>query len=66
VPGGMSGKDTIVRLLELDPSVRAVLSSGYINDSVVIHYHEHGFRDVITKPYRIEELSRVLHRVLND
>jgi PAS domain S-box-containing protein len=64
VPGGMSGRDCVARLIEIDPGVRAVLSSGYINDPVVINYLSHGFRDVITKPYRIEELSRVLHRIL--
>jgi len=66
VPGGMSGRDAVEAIRERDPGVRAVLSSGYINDPVVINYHEHGFRDVITKPYRIDELSRVLHRVLID
>ncbi len=64
VPGGMSGKETVVKILEMDPEVKAVLSSGYVNDPVVINYHDHGFRDVITKPYRIDELSRVLHRIL--
>ncbi len=66
VPGGMSGKDCVARLRELDPGVRAILSSGYINDPVVINFHDYGFRDVITKPYRIDELGRILNRVLLD
>ncbi len=64
VPGGMGGKDALAAILDRDPDVRAVLSSGYINDPTVIRYNEHGFRDVIAKPYRIDELGRVLHRVL--
>ena len=62
----MSGKDCVARLRELDPGVRAILSSGYINDPVVINFHDYGFRDVITKPYRIDELGRILNRVLLD
>ncbi len=27
-------------------------------------YQQHGFKDVIEKPYRIEELGEVIHRVI--
>ncbi|HML95060.1 MAG TPA: PAS domain S-box protein [Thermodesulfobacteriota bacterium] len=64
VPGGMGGKEAFTRLLEIDPGVRAVVSSGYSNDPVMAKYDEYGFKGVVTKPYSIEELSRVLYEVL--
>ncbi|HOV86038.1 MAG TPA: response regulator [Syntrophobacteraceae bacterium] len=65
VPGRMGGKIAVKKLLEIDPGVKAVVSSGYSNDPVMAHYERYGFCGVVTKPYRIEQLSEVLHRVLH-
>ncbi len=64
VRGGMGGKDTLRRLLEIDPSVRAVVSSGYSADDIVAQYRGHGFRAVLSKPYQLEQLGCVLQDVL--
>lgn len=64
IPGGMGGKETIKRLLEIDPEVKAIVSSGYSNDPIMAEFSEYGFMDVIAKPYRIEELSRALHQLI--
>jgi PAS domain S-box-containing protein len=64
VPGGMGGKETISTLLEIDPCVKAIVSSGYSTDPVMADYKKYGFKGVVTKPYTIEELSEVLHTVL--
>jgi CheY-like chemotaxis protein len=48
------------RLRELDPRIRAVVSSGYSNDPVLASPREHGFRGVLAKPYTLEEFQRVL------
>ena len=60
VPGRMGGKETVRRLLEIDPHASAVVSSGYSNDPILTEYQRWGFRGVITKPYRIEELSETM------
>lgn len=62
ITGGMSGKETLDALKEIDPKVRAVLATGYLDDPVVLNYHDYGFAELIKKPFRIEELNRVLHR----
>lgn len=64
IPGGMGGKETIENLLKIDPEARAIVSSGYSNDPIISNYSKYGFRDVITKPYKIDELNRVLKRVI--
>ncbi|MBN2077954.1 MAG: PAS domain S-box protein [Spirochaetes bacterium] len=64
IPGGMGGKKTLERLMALDDGVRAVVSSGYSTDLVMANYRDYGFKGVIAKPYRIDELSRVLHLVM--
>jgi CheY-like chemotaxis protein len=60
VRGGMGGVETIRRLLELHPSVAAVVSSGYAQDSAVSEYLSHGFKAVLPKPFNIGNLRSVL------
>ncbi len=64
VPGAMGGKECIRRLLEIDPDVRAIASSGYSSDLTIDHYGQYGFLDVVPKPYKIEEIGSVLKRVI--
>lgn len=64
IPGGMGGSEAIIKLRALDPAVRAIVSSGYSNDPVLANYRQYGFCGVITKPYRIEELSAVIRDVI--
>ncbi len=65
VPGGMGGRETGVRILEMDPDACTIVSSGYSDDPVMAAYVDYGFRGVVAKPYDIGELSRVLARVLS-
>ena len=64
VPGGMGGKEAIEKLIELDPKVKAIVSSGYSNDPVMAKYSEYGFCGIIMKPYDIKELSKILHTTI--
>lgn len=66
VPGGMGGKELVCRLLELDPHVKVIVCSGYSSDLILSNLREYGFAGAVTKPYRAEELSQTVHRVLHD
>jgi CheY-like chemotaxis protein len=63
IPGGKGGKEAVSDLIELDPGVKVVVSSGYADNPVVAHYEEYGFSAVLGKPYRLQELSRVLREL---
>jgi PAS domain S-box-containing protein len=64
VPGGMGGRETIQRLMEIDPEVRVIVSSGYSDDPIMADFSRYGFKGAIAKPYKTKELSEVLHRVI--
>ncbi len=66
VPGGTGGRETLRRLLEIDPETRAVVSSGYSNDTAMSNYKEYGFQGVIAKPYKFSEIARVMEDVLKN
>lgn len=57
VPGGTGGKEAMRKMRELDPKVKAIVSSGYSNDPIMAEYREFGFVNVLVKPYVIEALS---------
>lgn len=63
IQGGMGGELAVKRLLELDPTVKAVISSGYADSPVLQHYQDHGFVAAIAKPYRIEQLKELLDKL---
>jgi PAS domain S-box-containing protein len=64
VPGGMGGAKTMQALLEIDPNVNAVVSSGYSNDPIMAKYKDYGFCGVVPKPYTKNQLSEVLNKIL--
>ena len=64
IPGGMGGQETMRRLLELDPEVRAIVSSGYANDPVMSRFEDFGFSGMIAKPYELDALGRKVAEVL--
>ncbi|MBN1578412.1 MAG: PAS domain-containing protein [Chitinispirillaceae bacterium] len=63
---GIGGEETIRRLFEIDPNVKAIVSSGYSDSPVLANPKEHGFLNSIAKPYCGDELSKVLNDVLKD
>ncbi|MEW6715822.1 MAG: response regulator, partial [Nitrospirota bacterium] len=64
IPGGMGGKETIRELLKLDPHVKAIVSSGYSDDPVMAEFEKYGFTAVIKKPYNIQDISALLHKIV--
>jgi CheY-like chemotaxis protein len=56
----MSGGDCYRRMKEINPKARVVLSSGYSMDGSIQEVMNEGILAFIQKPYRLEELSRVV------
>jgi hypothetical protein len=61
---GMGGKEAITRLLAVHPDARVVVSSGYANDPIMLHYGSYGFRGRVFKPIDILDLTRVLNDLI--
>jgi PAS domain S-box-containing protein len=66
IPGGMGGAEAVQKLHEIDPRVKAIVSSGYTNDPIMKDFKEYNFSGVITKPFDVDELVRVIESVLAD
>jgi CheY-like chemotaxis protein len=64
IRGGMGGKETLKRLREIDPGIKAFASSGYTEDPAMTDFRKYGFSGVIAKPYGMENLSKILNKIL--
>ena len=64
ISDGLGGEETIGRLIQIDPEIRAIVTSGYSTKPAMMKPEESGFRAAIAKPYSVEELDKVLYRVI--
>jgi len=64
IKGGMGGEETIKMLKQIDPGVKAIVSSGYCDNPVIGNYKSYGFCEVVAKPYEMLEFSQKLYRVV--
>jgi two-component system cell cycle sensor histidine kinase/response regulator CckA len=64
VRGGMGGREAMKGLLEIDPAVKGIVCSGYADDPIMTEFRKHGFRGVIPKPFKIEELKKALEALI--
>ncbi len=64
VRGGMGGRECIARLRGEFPGVKAVLTTGYLDDQLLENHREHGFSGVITKPFNVERLVTTVAKLV--
>lgn len=63
VKGGKGGKETLEKILKIDKNAKAIVSSGYPNDPVMVNYEEYGFIGAMAKPYTLTALSEILLKI---
>jgi len=63
---GMSGIEVFRRLKKLDPNVRVILASGYVDASKLQMAIKEGVRDFIAKPFAIRTLHRKIEAILSE
>jgi CheY-like chemotaxis protein len=61
---GMGGQEAIQALLEIDPEVKAIAMSGYIDSPVILEPERLGFKAALEKPFDAGELQEILSRVI--
>lgn len=60
IPGGMGGKEAIGEVLEINPDVKVLVSSGNPADPIMMQYGDHGFKGAISKPFDLASLQSTL------
>ncbi len=62
---GMGGGETYDRLKEINPDIKALLSSGYSINGQATEILERGCDGFIQKPFTMKDLSRKLREILD-
>jgi two-component system, cell cycle sensor histidine kinase and response regulator CckA len=63
---GMSGAQVLKMLKDTNPGVKVILASGYSMQGEVQKVMDSGCQGFIQKPYRLAELSRLVHEVIQE
>jgi len=64
IPGGKGGQEVLAELKQINPNIRAVVSSGYSANPIVSNYSEYGFSASLPKPFDIKQASEVFYSLL--
>ncbi|HMP75580.1 MAG TPA: PAS domain S-box protein [Kiritimatiellia bacterium] len=65
VPGGMGGRETLRHLRQRNPTLPALVSSGYAKDEVLAEFKNAGFSGMVPKPYRAADLLAAVREALS-
>ncbi len=65
IPGAMGGVKAIQHLRNLDPHIKAIVTSGYSDDPIMCNFQEHGFQGILVKPYKIVDLAKILESMFS-
>ena len=65
MPGGMNGRELAEAALGLRPDLRVLYTSGYTENAIVHHGRLDPGVDLLSKPYRRQDLARKLRTVLD-
>jgi DNA-binding NtrC family response regulator len=66
VPAGMGGFEAFKAMQASDPGVKAIISSGYSHEPVVLNYKKYGIAGVAPKPYKVKELLGAVEAVMGN
>jgi PAS domain S-box-containing protein len=61
----MNGHDAFIKMKEINPGVRALLSSGYSIQEEAQDLMNSGVRGFLQKPYRLAELTQLINQALS-
>jgi two-component system cell cycle sensor histidine kinase/response regulator CckA len=64
IPGGIGGVETLARIREIQPAIRAIATSGYSSDAVMAEPGRFGFQATLAKPYLVADVHRVVSSLL--
>ncbi len=61
---GMGGEQCLSELLGIDPELKVIVASGYLEHSIKKDPGKYGARSFIGKPYRMDRLLRTLREII--
>jgi len=60
----MTGEEMYKKLKSIDPLVKVIISSGYLDNSIRSQMIADGIKEVITKPYKFSEIDTIIGTII--
>ena len=60
----MGGKEAFYILKKIDPNIKVLVSSGYVSESEIQDVMDDGAAGFLRKPYRMADLAKKIHSIL--
>jgi len=64
VPLGMGGYEAFQAIRGINPTVKAIISSGQCENPIMANYRQHGIAAVVPKPYKVHELLNAVRQAV--
>lgn len=61
----MGGEELFAKLQAMNPKVKVIISSGFLDNSTRSDLLRKGIKDVLTKPYRFDMIFSTIRRILD-
>ncbi len=65
IPGDWGGKETIKKLLKINPDAKSIAISGYSKDNILSEATNFGFTYSLAKPFTMKELHQLIKNAIN-
>ena len=61
----LNGRDTFLELQKVNPNIKAIICSGFINNELVESMGALGIYHFVKKPFTIDSYKKIVYNVLN-
>ena len=65
IPEAMGGEETMSEIFKINKNAKIIVSSGYSNSDIISNYKSYGVKEVLPKPYKLNELLDLVNKVLD-
>ena len=61
---GMGGQEAMACLLTIDPKIKAIIASGFVDDPLIEYYADYGFKGALKKPFMYGDVKSIMEKIL--
>ena len=64
IPSGWGAKKAMQEIIKLDEKACGLVSSGYMDDPLVLDFQRYHFQGILPKPYEMDEVNSVISNII--
>ena len=65
LPGVMDGREVLEKCREMQPSLKAIIASGYADDDIMANFTTEPATEILRKPYNVVDFLELVQKMLS-